>query len=820
MTGFTFDQQNAMTLSPSRRQPAGRPGSRTIFEVQAPDGTIYEVDAPDEQSAIAGFHRYMESSGMQGAKSSRLPAAPEMQPDLARVKRNVAKMAAQNAPEADIDGYIASEGVTIEDVRNFRQSSALHTQRPATTSEQPYDTNGAGGSKFRITAPDGRKFHVTGENADGALEALREHLGGAHGQADQQTRAESVTSGLNDAAHVATGGLIEGVPIVGPYIREGAERVGAGIRSWMYDTEFQNELDFVQGRSQQLSEERPILDTASKIGGAVAGTVPAVMAAPTLFGAGGGGLLSRMALGGASGGAIGAVDSGARSDWDSEAMMWGGGAGLGAGIVAPIAGKALGAGWQRLRDWRAVREALGSSGLDKGSLSRLSRAVADDGLDPSMLGQRMRELGPDAMLMDAGPNLQQQAGALAATPGRGQEVVRSALDARQAGSAGRIGNALDDALGQSADTLALANDIVTQRAAAARPLYSRAYEEGADGVWSTELERMAGSPMFSDAMRSAATRGQDRAVLDGFGSFNPRVSATPDGRIVFNQTKAGGSPLYPDLQYWDYVKRELDDIAGAAARAGKREEAGIASNLSSRLRTELDNAVPSYRAAREAYSGPSAILDALEEGQSVFRNSTTPGQLRRQMEGMGQAERDAFTQGARSQIADIMGTARNDAGAARALFQRGFNRDKLNILLGEAQAGQMLRSIEAETAFAGTRDIVTRNSLTASRQAAMKEVGFPTGPQFGVREGYMSGGTLGAARSAGVQTFERFRDMIMGAHQQARNSGLAEALSSKDYSSVVDALQMSQGGQPVNQALVDRITRALMYGGGIGAARP
>jgi len=44
--------------------------------------------------------------------------------DLARIKRNVAKMAAQNAPEADIDGYIASEGVTIDDVRNFKGDAA------------------------------------------------------------------------------------------------------------------------------------------------------------------------------------------------------------------------------------------------------------------------------------------------------------------------------------------------------------------------------------------------------------------------------------------------------------------------------------------------------------------------------------------------------------------------------------------------------------------------------------------------------------------------------------------------------------------------
>lgn len=44
--------------------------------------------------------------------------------DLARIKRNVAKMASQNAPIEDIDGYIASEGVTIDDVKNFKSQAS------------------------------------------------------------------------------------------------------------------------------------------------------------------------------------------------------------------------------------------------------------------------------------------------------------------------------------------------------------------------------------------------------------------------------------------------------------------------------------------------------------------------------------------------------------------------------------------------------------------------------------------------------------------------------------------------------------------------
>lgn len=43
-------------------------------------------------------------------------------PDFARIKRNVAKMAAQNAPIEDIDGYIESEGATVEQIRNFSET--------------------------------------------------------------------------------------------------------------------------------------------------------------------------------------------------------------------------------------------------------------------------------------------------------------------------------------------------------------------------------------------------------------------------------------------------------------------------------------------------------------------------------------------------------------------------------------------------------------------------------------------------------------------------------------------------------------------------
>lgn len=79
--------------------------------------------------------------------------------DLARIKRNVAKMASQDAPIEDIDGYIASEGVSIDDVRNFRAAPA----EPAAAKE---DRPNPGGWTPHAEADLAEKITGTGSMAD------------------------------------------------------------------------------------------------------------------------------------------------------------------------------------------------------------------------------------------------------------------------------------------------------------------------------------------------------------------------------------------------------------------------------------------------------------------------------------------------------------------------------------------------------------------------------------------------------------------------------------------------------------------------------
>jgi hypothetical protein len=58
------------------------------------------------------------------------------QPDIAKIKRNIEKMIGLNAPESDIDAYIASEGVTVDQLKSPMQPKPLSTMQPRSTGDE------------------------------------------------------------------------------------------------------------------------------------------------------------------------------------------------------------------------------------------------------------------------------------------------------------------------------------------------------------------------------------------------------------------------------------------------------------------------------------------------------------------------------------------------------------------------------------------------------------------------------------------------------------------------------------------------------------
>src|SRR4029077_4140165 len=133
-----------------------------------------------------------------------------------------------------------------------------------------------------------------------------------------------------------------------------------------------------------------------------------------------------------------------------------------------------------------------------------------------------------------------------------------------------------------------------------------------------ELERLAASPAVRRAMEGAVERGRDRADAEGMGAFNPGVTFE-NGIMQFG--KGRGAPPYPNMQYWDYVQRELRDAQTAARRSGRNEEAGALGTLHRSLLTELDHANPAFGQARQGAAAFFGAENALEAGQNFMRSS-------------------------------------------------------------------------------------------------------------------------------------------------------------------------------------------------------
>ena len=550
--------------------------------------------------------------------------------------------------------------------------------------------------------------------------------------------------GLMDKAFAASGSLIEGVPIAGPSLIGLAKDARGSIQGMTPDQ--------VAAEFDAAKEANPISSAVGSVAGTVLplaalGTVPGVSQALGMSG----GLVSQSLMGGLSGGAISAADTLARGGSYEDAALTGlGGAAVG-GIAPSLfagAGKVIGA--------------LTGKNTPK-AVGNVARALTDDGINPGAVSAQLANLGPEAMLMDLGPNLQSQAGALAAVPGSGQKTIRDAVTGRASAAAksARVGADVDATIGQGPDLDLLKKQIVMDQKAAATPLYDAVRDEPIPlgGAFQFVLQ----TPLGKDAFRKAA------------------VLAANDGKPVNNGLTVG---------LVDYAKQALDDIAEAAKRAGNNNDARQAAGMARLLRTEADKIVPGYKLAREAFAGPAAVMDAIDAGASIFAKDITPAQLERSLTAMTAGERLAFLDGARSHIEGQLGTAVNDALSLRNMFKKGWNEQKLRIVLGDDVADDMMKRINREIVFAKTANVVEGNSETARRAASMGEVA-PDGKNL----------SQISAVGAVLAAFNKVGQKFAGYGQKKVNAQMAALLSSGKLSPAL-AAKLQAAIQPKGPALV------------------
>lgn len=420
-------------------------------------------------------------------------------------------------------------------------------------------------------------------------------------------------------------------------------------------------------------------------------------------------------------GGLGAVEGGIAGSGNATEGGRLSGAATGAAIGAPVGAAAPYAVQGVGRAVGAIRNAVSA---EANVAADLGRAIARDTDNPAALFARANDQSIErpgvATLADAGgENVRGLVERVAQTPGAGRTQVVPALTQRQQGQAMRLANDLRSLTGTTRTAHQAITDVTSERAAAARPLYQRAYEEGDNALWSPGLERLTSAPSVQRAMRGAVQAWRDQSIADGFGAMNP--GALVQGGVL--RFQGGNVPVFPNLQFWDYTKRMLDDQVRTAINSGQGQKAQALTRITQSLREELDNLAPeSYRSARDAWAGPSRYLDAIEEGRNILQTRVSAEELSAALPQMSAAEREGFRLGAISAIVGKMGNDSAKLGDMTKYLRSPEVRSKIAAIMPDQEAAATWqRRLDYEVQASELTGRALGNSATARRLAERQD---------------------------------------------------------------------------------------------------
>lgn len=532
-----------------------------------------------------------------------------------------------------------------------------------------------------------------------------------------------VGSGEATLRGLAAGATFEFEPaIVGAY--QGAKTaLGAGKKgqsAWdAYNEARQAELD----ANEQAAQQHPYLYRGGEVGGALATSL-----LPGLGLAKGATTLGRIGMS-ARAGAVGGGLSGAgqaTSEGQSPAdvatntaigvgtgAVLGGALGSGVEAGAKIAGKARSL-VRGARDPEAeARRIVAGTTEGQHQVQGIYDRLADQ---PAIAAGR--QAGTDTRVVDylGTPGAAALRSAANISP-EAREMAGEFVQNRYYQQAPRVANYLRSTYGafdSEADREAVRAAARKANAPNYRAAEAQAEQRHPNGVWSPKLEQLLGGDAVPRAMQSAIASGRDRAVLEGAGAFNPRITFENG---ILRSNKGGGVPAYPDLKLWDYTQRELRDAANEASRKGRTEEAARLFGLHRQLLDELDNLVPSFQNARGVAARFFKTGDASEAGERfVTDNKISDAGAARAVAKMSPPERVMFARAFAGKLADLVEKKGYSANVLNDMFvnsERALRR--IQIALGPRGAEELEALLRIEGMVDRTRRAVVGNSTSVQQ---------------------------------------------------------------------------------------------------------
>lgn len=373
--------------------------------------------------------------------------------------------------------------------------------------------------------------------------------------------------------------------------------------------------------------------------------------------------------------------------------------------------------------------------------TKIIQALQRDNMSLSSIRETMdaiRKSGykPETILEFGGKATKQLGETVASYPGA-RAVAERMVEERKLGAANRILTDFQDAFKINADPVKLADDLITARNAAASPLYKTAYEKGAL-IGGKQIDQLMQDPAFIRAYDRANRLAQREVDAEGniIGKALPELK---DSGNVF------------DLETINFIKRGIDaeiNFSKLPTSGLEKTEVDSIKKLRNVFMTNVDSQAPvEYKQARQAFSGPTQVFDAIEDGKKFFE--TDARQLKKMYDSLGASEKDGFAIGAYDAIRTKINSGNDGIDLVKRTFGAPEKRDQIKILIGNDAFNTLESQLKRESTMRSTDVRLLGSSQTQPRQVAQAEFEGATElvPQMG-QKGIVRGGLDYLLRSA------------------------------------------------------------------------
>jgi hypothetical protein len=245
-----------------------------------------------------------------------------------------------------------------------------------------------------------------------------------------------------------------------------------------------------------------------------------------------------------------------------------------------------------------------------------------------------------------------------------------------------------------------------------------------------------------------------------------RDEGIPESELIVRD--ANGNVTGYTTKALHYMKQGLDDMIESAVRSGDNSAARALTILKNQLLTEVDNVNPAYAAARKAFAGHSANKRAVEQGRQAVNKH--PDEIRKEMAGMTDGERDMYRRGYAQKIIEDVERSPDAGNAARRIFGNTAKRERIRAVLGDDEYNKLAAKLGVEDAMYASYSRANVGSATAERQAAQGDIddylfGQTPGLASGMAQSFATGTIAPLVRAVGMSGIA---NLLRGISQRAR----------------------------------------------------